>query len=245
MSSGAENTTREAAAVGAVVGLARFGRNQAPVLVGEVSEPTFLTQGVWANALGQPAVAYWGAVTGLPDTPRMGDLLEAVEAAGIKERAINPGGGDADLSSLQALVHPALRAARAHLVEHRDMIETDLLARIEGYRAKLGQWQQASLFAVAPAAATTVAPESFGGASGGRGPLTTAAASAGVVRVERLVDETSQLIDALAASGEPFVRIVGVIVPRRAMGRAAQPQPELETELGQDQGHEQEAAVRV
>lgn len=50
--------------------LARLGRNEAPVMVGQVDQPIFLTQAVWANAAGRPAVSVWGAVTGLPSHRR-------------------------------------------------------------------------------------------------------------------------------------------------------------------------------
>jgi hypothetical protein len=34
-------------------------------------------------------------------------------------------------------------------------------------------------------------------------------------RITQVADETSQLIDSLAASGDPYVRVVGIIAPRR------------------------------
>ena len=51
--------------------LVRVGRQQAPVLIADVTEPTFLIQGVYSNALGQPTVVEWMAVTGLPGEPRV------------------------------------------------------------------------------------------------------------------------------------------------------------------------------
>jgi superfamily II DNA or RNA helicase len=178
--------------------LSRFGRMEVPVLVGDVGEPTFLTQAVWSNRLGQPAIGHFGAVTGLSGTPVVGDLLDAVRAAGIKERAINPGGVGVDLAPLKALLPLAIDAATKHLYERREAIEDDLLHRIESYRSQLRSWEQLALLRL---------EEQPGSTSRKR------------ARVVEIADETSQLIDSLAASGDPYVRIVGIIVPRRTGAR--------------------------
>jgi superfamily II DNA or RNA helicase len=174
--------------------LSRFGRTEVPVLVGDVAEPTFLTQAVWSNRLGQPAIGHFGAVTGLPGRPVVGDLLDAVQAAGIRERAVNPGGAGVDLDPLRALLPLAIDAATKHLYERRETIETDLLDRIETYRRELHVWERLSLASVVEQAAAT-----------GRKRA----------RVAAIADETSRLIDSLAASGDPYVRVVGIIAPRQ------------------------------
>src|SRR5699024_12107126 len=92
--------------------LARVGRNKAPVLAGNVPEPVFLTQATWANALGQPVVARWGAVSGLPHTPDVTALVAALESAGVRERSINPGLSSATVEAVQALAPDAVHAAR-------------------------------------------------------------------------------------------------------------------------------------
>ena len=51
--------------------VARFRRNAIPVLRGCVDSPVYLTQAVWANELGRPAIAHWGAIRGLPDHPKL------------------------------------------------------------------------------------------------------------------------------------------------------------------------------
>ena len=60
--------------------LLRITRQQAPVLIADVEEPVFLVQGVYSNALGQPTVVQWMAVTGLPDEPRVAGLTEHPQA---------------------------------------------------------------------------------------------------------------------------------------------------------------------
>lgn len=169
--------------------LTRFGRAEVPVMAGDVSEPTFLTQAVWSNLLGQPAIAHFGAVTGLPDEPAVGDLLDAVDAAGIKEKAVNPGGAGVALARLAGLLPLAIDAATKDLHDRRGTIETDLLARIDRYRSRLRSWEQLSLLRVSQ--------------------LRTEA-------VSTVADETSSLIDSLATSGDPLVRVIGIITPRPA-----------------------------
>ena len=58
--------------------LLRVAKQQAPVLIANVEEPAFLIQGVYSNALGQPTVVEWMAVTGLPDGPQISDMTETL-----------------------------------------------------------------------------------------------------------------------------------------------------------------------
>ncbi|RCW45882.1 SNF2 domain-containing protein [Halopolyspora algeriensis] len=176
--------------------LARFRRDQAPVVAAEVPEPVFLTQATWSNALGQAVLTHWGAITGLPDQPEVGDLREVVERAGLKEQARNPGEVQDWLERMQPLVPQAVEAASADLRHRREAMEGDLLARLDEHRKRLGKWEQQALFVVERSNASTKRKDD----------------------VASTRDETSALIDSLATSGEPFVRVVGLIVPA---GRAA------------------------
>ncbi|MFH5211495.1 DEAD/DEAH box helicase [Antrihabitans sp. NCIMB 15449] len=172
--------------------ISRFGRNEIPVLTGSVTEAVFLTQAVWSNSLGQPAIAHWGAVRGLPDNAEVGDFDEAVDAAGIKEDATNSGFDGIDLSSLQYRVSAAVDAATTHLRDQRDVIEVELLERIEEYRQSLKGWEQTALGIVTDTGRRTGSK----------------------LQIAETVDESSKLIDSLAADGDPFVRVVAVIVPK-------------------------------
>lgn len=170
--------------------LARFGRNQAPVMAAAVPEPVFLTQATWANSLGQPVLTRWGAITGLPHAPEVGDLREALERAGLKEHARNPGGVADWIERLQPLVPDAVAAATQDLRRHRHEAESTLLERLDEHRRRLSRWEQQALFVVEQA-----------GGSKRKDDVTSTR------------DEVSGLIDSLAAAGEPFVRVVGLIVP--------------------------------
>ena len=172
--------------------VSRFGRNEIPVLSGTVTEPVFLTQAMWSNSLGQPAIAHWGAVRGLPDNPEVGDFNEALDQAGIREGATNAGFEGVDLAALQYRVEAAVDAATEHIRDRRDDFEADLLRRIEDYRSGLKGWEQTALGIVTDSGRRT----------GSR------------LDIEATVDQSTALIDSLAASGDPFVRVVAVIVPK-------------------------------
>lgn len=172
--------------------LARFGREQAPVMAADVSEPVFLTQASWANRLGQAVLSQWGAVTGLPDNPDVGDMRETLEQAGLKERARNPGGVQQWLEKMQPLLPAAVDAATVDLREQRERMESSLAERLQHHHDRLAEWQQQALFVAQRSNSTKQQDE-----------------------VAATHDWTSDRIDALAPDGEPFVRVVGLIVPAR------------------------------
>lgn len=176
--------------------LAGVDRGQALVAAADVAGPVFLTQATWANSLGQAVLTHWGAITGLPEHPVVGEMLEVLEQAGLKERARNPGGVGLWLDKLQPLVPHAVDAAAADLRRRRDEMDDALLARLEEHRRRLNGWEQLAL--------------SF------------AEQGSGVRKrkddVLSVRDETAELIDALATDGEPFVRVVGLIVPTATTG---------------------------
>ncbi|MGC5258216.1 DEAD/DEAH box helicase [Gordonia sp. DT218] len=173
----------------------RFGRNEIPVVSGAVDEPFFLTQAVWSNDAGSPSIAHWGAVRGLPDAPEVLAFDDIVDTAGLREGATNTGIGDDDIERLQDYVPAAVDAALAHLRERRDDFEADLLDRVERYRTSLEAWEQTAL------------------------TITTAAGSRKNSRLEvqKTAGDWSEIINSLAASGDPFVRVVGVIIPRKGV----------------------------
>ncbi|WP_410595377.1 helicase-related protein [Amycolatopsis sp. lyj-23] len=174
--------------------LARFGRDQAPVMAADVREPIFLTQATWSNSLGQPVLTHWGAITGLPDHPDVGDLRDALEHAGLREHARNRGGVSHWLEKMQPLVPTAVDVAMQDLRRRRDEMEGELLARLERHRQRLGAWEQHALFLVDRGSGSRKRKDDV---------LTTR-------------DETAELIDSLATADEPFVRVIGLIVPTDA-----------------------------
>lgn len=182
--------------------LARFGRNQAPVLSGDVPGPVFLTQASWANALGQPILAHWGAVHGVPESARVEDMLQFLDVAGIKERSINPGIDQQAAARLQPLVPAAVGAAAHDLQRRRRGVADDLTQRLERARAHVEQWQRQALDVVDQAAI-------------GR---TTRQRRASIVHDAH---ELGRLIDDLAPAGDPFIRVVAVVVPGTTWGVSA------------------------
>ncbi|WP_040684738.1 DEAD/DEAH box helicase [Nocardiopsis halotolerans] len=165
----------------------RTQRNQAWVIrAPKATGPVFLVQGTYSNELGQPTVVEWMAVTGLPGAPRVEDMFEALQKAGVGSGMVNTGRAE-DLSALQELVPDAVRAARAHLEERSDAyaarIEEDL-ARPE---QRLKEWRQLSL-------------EGLGeGRQKERG------------RVHDTVAEQERLMRRMRTSGEPLLRVLAVV----------------------------------
>jgi ERCC4-related helicase len=167
--------------------LLRVVRQQAPVLIANVREPTFLIQGVYSNALGQPTIVEWMAVTGLPDEAQVTDMIDALEQAGVKPGMVNTL-QFGDLTRLRNLVPAAVKAARRHLEHRRDEYDAVVDEPINEYRERLVSWQQLSLIDV---------PSPLRG------------------RREKQVLGTAEglkdMIGALHTAGEPLLRILAVL----------------------------------
>ncbi|WP_232715215.1 DEAD/DEAH box helicase [Gordonia metallireducens] len=170
----------------------RFGRNEIPVVAGEVDQPYFLTQAVWSNENGAPAIAHWGAVTGLPDEPDVDDFDTVVARSGLQEGTSNPGIADHEIADLQRYVADAVDAALHHIRTRRDDFELELLDRVDRYRNSLKAWEQTALTVVSSSGSRTNTR----------------------LDVEQIADSCRSIIDSLAASGDPYVRVIGVIVPK-------------------------------
>ena len=166
--------------------LLRVPRQQAPVLIAAVTEPTFLVQGVYSNALGQPTVVEWMAVTGLLGEPRVDDLADALQRAKVGPDMVNTlrlG----DIAPLEDLIPAAVNAARDHLEARRASYDATVNGPIEEYRARLATWEQLSLDGLQPAA-------------GGKRQ-----------KVRKTAGELGRLTEALRTAGEPLLRILAVL----------------------------------
>jgi ERCC4-related helicase len=123
--------------------LLRVVRQQAPVLIANVSKPVYLIQGVYSNALGQPTVVEWMAVTGLPDDPRISEMTTALTEAGVGPGMVN---------TLQfgdiGVLQDAVKVARAHLEDERAAYDALVDEPINAYRERVLTWEQASLIDV-------------------------------------------------------------------------------------------------
>lgn len=124
--------------------LIRVVRQQAPVILAKVTEPVFLVQGVYSNRLGQPTVVEWMAVTGLPDSPAIEDLVPALERAGVGPDMVNTG-RFGDIGALNQLVPAAVQAAREHLERRRVEYDAKVDEPINEYRRRVQKWEQLSL----------------------------------------------------------------------------------------------------
>ncbi|MFB7426062.1 DEAD/DEAH box helicase [Streptomyces hydrogenans] len=121
--------------------LVKLGRQEAPVITADVEAPVYLVQGIYSNALGRPTVVKWMAVTGEDVTD---DMVGILREAGIGPTMANPLHPH-DVDSLRAGIPAALEAAEAFLSRHSSEWDKALLAPIEEYRHRLGQWEQATL----------------------------------------------------------------------------------------------------
>ena len=169
--------------------LIRVPRQQAPVLMAQVAEPTFLIQGVYSNALGQPTVVEWMAVTGLPGEPRVEDMTDALHRAKVGPDMVNTL-RFGDIARLQDLVPAAVEAARGHLEARRAAYDATIDGPIEEYRSRLATWEQLSLDGLAPAE---------------RGKRE---------KVRETAGELGRLTEALRTAGEPLLRVLAVLIPR-------------------------------
>lgn len=174
--------------------LLRVPRQQAPVLLAKVSEPAFLVQGVYSNALGQPTVVEWMAVTGLPGNPRIEDMTDALTRAGVGPGLVN-NGQFGDVAALERLVPAAVDAAREHLEACRTEYDVRVNGPIESYRARLGAWEQLSLDALQ------------------------AQQRSRREQVSETAAGLRRLTDALRTTGEPLLRVLAVLSPDEESAR--------------------------
>ncbi|CAL9387880.1 RNA polymerase-associated protein RapA [Nocardiopsis dassonvillei] len=166
----------------------RMPRGRAPVLVGKVDQPVFLIQGTCSNALGQPTVVEWMAVTGLPDTPRVLDMFAVLETAGVGPGMVNTGRGG-DLADVQALVPAAVRTAAAHLEQRQGEYAARIEADLAASENRVEQWEQLALE--------------------GLGEDPRAQNKRGAVR--DTADQQRRLVEKMRTVGEPLLRVLAVV----------------------------------
>ncbi|WP_231954462.1 DEAD/DEAH box helicase [Actinoplanes derwentensis] len=177
--------------------LLRLGRQQAPVLIADVHEPTYLVQGVYCNRLGQPTVVDWMAVSGLAGEPTIKPLSEALAAARVGPNMTNPL-TPLDLEQLQKWVPAAIDAARIHLAGERQRWDEIVEQPIRDYRQQLQRWVQESLF--------------------GDDQTSAGQRTRRKREVETTVAEQEELVGRLATDGEPLLRLLAVLVARTDEG---------------------------
>lgn len=168
--------------------LVRLGRQQAPVIVCGVPEPTFVVQGMHSNKLGQPTVVEWMAVAGDQVLPR--PMTEVFAEAGVGPGMTNTGVA-VDVAPLQALVGTAVDTARTFLSERRAHYDAQVLAPLDDYRERLLDWEQLALDGM---------------------PMTSR--SSREVLVSDIVARQQDLLESLQTAGPALLRVLAVLVPQ-------------------------------
>ncbi len=163
--------------------LVRFGRQEAPVITSpHVTDPTFLIQGIYSNALGRPVVVRWMAVRTEPGAP-VESLPDALRAARVgPDLAFTS--GPRDLAHLQSLVPAAVAIARDHLERYKDQWAAQISGPLAEYRARLRDWRQDAL----PGASARHERQ-----------------------IEKTADEQAHLLDQLTTTGRPLLRVLAVL----------------------------------
>ncbi|MFE0153213.1 DEAD/DEAH box helicase [Nonomuraea sp. NPDC059007] len=167
--------------------LVQLGRQKAPAITAQVDEATFLLQGIYSNALGQPTVVEWMAVTSagvLTDT-----MTDVLAKAGVGPQMINSG-KRLNLVPLQEQLPAAVSSARAHLEARRALYEAEVVAPLDDYRTQLDTWEQLTLDGVHISQRTRKEQ-----------------------RVRDTVARQRRLLDSMKITGEPLLRVLAILVP--------------------------------
>jgi ERCC4-related helicase len=178
--------------------LTAVGRNEAPVLIADVSAPIVCVQGIYSNGRGQPQLVEWMAIAPSPvsDDMVVGDLFERLDAAGVGPNMANPG-GEIDLEHLQRLIPPAVAAARRQLDQKKAENDRHLDAVLAAPTDRLDAWV--------------------------KGSHQLAMRFDERRRVERdrhtsaVRDDTSELIESMRTKGQPLIRVLAVLAPADAL----------------------------
>lgn len=173
--------------------LTRLSRNTAPVVPCAVTEPTVLLQGLYSNAHGRPTILAYRAVSGLPDTPVFEEFIPVLDRALLSRPLVNVAGSSVDASAYRPLVVPAVEAMRDELRRLRAGQEDELQAPLIEYEKRLARWRAERELRVEQLALFTKEREK--------------------TKTQKTAAEMDKVIDALATSGEPMVRVLGVLVP--------------------------------
>jgi superfamily II DNA or RNA helicase len=169
--------------------LVRFARNEAPALQANVSTPTYLVQTMFANKRGQPTIVEWLAIESVGNREqRIRPMFDVLQQAGVGPSMPNPGGIDAaQIKDLQRDIKAVVKAAEAQSKLIRDDRRVELDDRVRNELSRVGTWKQEAL----SLAETMIGRE----------------------RVERTYVDLSTYVESLRTEGNPYVRILGVLVP--------------------------------
>jgi superfamily II DNA or RNA helicase len=174
--------------------LVGFGRDEAPILMAQVDEPTFCVQGMWSNGRGRPQLVEWLAIGLKPGGHHeINDLFEVLERAGVGPGMPNPG-SRADALLLEAALGGVVAAAREELEVRRATRDEQVELLLEAPITRLDQWAQRS----GQLAAEIDDPRRR---------------SAYERHVEDVRQSTQRLIESLRTTGDPMIRVLAVLNP--------------------------------
>ncbi|MFD0304104.1 SNF2-related protein [Streptomyces sp. NPDC127119] len=171
--------------------LVQLGRQQALVIQvdrTQVSDPVFLTQGVWSNKDGRPTVIAWLAVDRLGrsgEEPRVRPLTRTL----LSELGLSPDMPDhfaeGDPTALKQHVPAAVAATRQEMDRRRADAEELVDRPLTEYEQRVGLWREQPL----------------PGFSGGR------------TARERAAENLEEAASRLRTTGDPMVRVLAVLEP--------------------------------
>jgi hypothetical protein len=173
--------------------LVAIGRNEAPVILADVDQPTFCIQGMYSNGRGQPQLVEWMAVTETLGSTVVVDLFDALHRAGVTAAMPNSG-RSIDLDALAARLPDAVAAARSELESRRGAHDARIEERLNEPQDRLKRWTHAS---------HQLAFDFDERRRRERDDYTRA------VRTD-----TETLIDSLRTAGQPMIRVLAVLVGR-------------------------------
>lgn len=176
--------------------LVQLGRNEAPIIIADVTTPVYCVQGSYSNGRGQPQLVEWMAVFETPAGSLMvDDLFTTLDRAGVSERLPNPG-TSLDPRQFQTRLDDVIDCARQHLDEQRALHDADVEQRLAEPERRLKTWldEKEQL--------------SFGFEATQRSKLAS--------EREAIRATTRKLIDQMRTDGQPLIRILAVLAPNGA-----------------------------
>ncbi len=173
--------------------LTSVGRNEAPVIVCDVTAPVFCIQGMYSNGRGQPQLVEWLAVTETFGQTVVADLFTVLEQAGVKPGMPNPG-QQVNTAKLEAPVPAAVAAARAEIEKRKNQHEAELDAILAEPSERLATWldEKAHLaFQMDERRRRDTEKQT-----------------------RDVKSDTEHLIESMRTTGQPLLRVVAALAPR-------------------------------
>lgn len=174
--------------------LVGLGRNHAPIIAANVSEPTFCVQGVWSNGRGRPQLVEWLAIAVRAGAHHeISDLFAVLTEAEVRPGMPNPG-RSTDPVLLEAAMPGVVQAARTELLARRAAHDEHIDELLDAPRARLDLWvdRSARLALELDDQRRRTDRERY---------------------VDQVRGATDRLIESLRTAGDPMIRVLAVLTP--------------------------------